>query len=359
MPRQRAPRPIRPLAVAAVAALLACVALLDAPRPAVAHANFARSEPAPNAVVDAAPARLRIWFTEQPDAAQTSIEVYDTHRQRVAGGDPTPDPADPTLLSIPLALGPGAYTVAWKDVSKADGDPAIGFFGFVVGPAPLATDSGPQLGPQPADDLQVSLAASPGAAGPNALRVRVRDAGDQPPPDVQRVTLRLRPPPPDLGLSEAILPPADGGYGLSGLVLGLPGAWDVEVRVRRAGKADVSTHFTFQVGEAPAPAAPATAPAVTAAPPAGATAPAAPAAATSAPAGTAITAVPRASTPAAPAPSAAPPTAPSGAPAATAVPPSQAAGGPGSGQVVRAIVILAALVAAGVALPRLLRRRRG
>src|SRR5581483_7144859 len=45
------------------AALLAAAALAGARGDALAHANFARSDPPPNAVLAASPARLRVWFT--------------------------------------------------------------------------------------------------------------------------------------------------------------------------------------------------------------------------------------------------------------------------------------------------------
>jgi hypothetical protein len=172
---------------------------------------------------------------------------------------------------------------------------------------------------------------------------------------VQRVTLRLRPPPPDLGLSEATVPPADDGYALPSLVLGLPGTWDVEVRVRRANTEDVSARFQLPIADS-APAAPAASPATAPPPPPAAPSPPGPEAPS---AGAPATAVP---TPTA-APTAALPTPASAATSGAAstgaaAPPGQQAEGPGPGQIVGAAVILLALVTAAVALPRLLRQRR-
>jgi len=326
------------------AALLAAAALAGARGDALAHANFARSDPPPNAVLAASPARLRVWFTEPPDPTRSALEVYDSARQRVAVGPAAPDAADPTLLSIPLALPPGVYTVAWRTVSSVDGDPATGYFAFVVG-APSAPPSEGQPAAsqtQAADDLQVALSLSPGAVGANTLRVQVRDISGQTPGDLQRVTVRLRPPPPDLGLAEVIAQPAGDTFAISPLVLGLSGDWQVEVRVRRAGKDDVAARFTTTVAPAaPVPPAPSVGPA--------AAVPPAPAATTSA--STPVAAPPAIS------PVAAPPSALAVATRASA--PTPAARGPGSGRSLRAAALgVAALVALAAASLAFWRRRR-
>jgi len=340
-----------------IGALLAAATLAGAGGDALAHANFARSDPPPNAVLATPPSRLRVWFTEAFDPSKSALDVFDAARQRVAIGPATPDAQDPTLLSVPFALGPGVYTVAWRTVSAADGDQAQGFFAFVVGAAtPPAEGQPTTFQTQAADDLQVGLGVSPGAVGANTLRVQVRDATGQTPADLQRVTARLRPPPPDLGLAELVAQPTGDAATLSPLVLGLSGDWQVEVRVRRAGRDDVATSFTMPVAAAapappatamtPTPAAPSTGPAtaatstpaVAAAPPAAA---GPPATSTAAPPATAISAqtraVDRASTPTAP------------------------ARGLGSGRGLRAaalgVAALVALAATGLALWRRRRRR--
>src|SRR5437763_13273283 len=242
------------LALAGVAAL---AWLLAASAGAWAHANYARSDPAPNAVLDAAPSRVRAWFSEPPRPADSALAVYDAARQAVTSGPTAADPSDPLALSVPLKpLASGVYTVAWHTVSAADGDAASGFFAFAVGRPAAAAGQPLQLGPQPAEDLQVTLAAAPAAVGANVLTIQVRDASGTPAGGIQRVITRLRPPPPDLGQAELVVPPAGDDFALRDLLLGLPGAWQVEVRVRRADRDDVATRFTLPVAAREAPAAP-------------------------------------------------------------------------------------------------------
>ncbi|MDE3076428.1 MAG: copper resistance protein CopC, partial [Chloroflexota bacterium] len=49
---------------------------------ALAHANLTRSEPAGNANLPAAPAKVQLWFSERPEPRLTEIQVYDSQRQR-------------------------------------------------------------------------------------------------------------------------------------------------------------------------------------------------------------------------------------------------------------------------------------
>src|SRR5579872_2915266 len=53
------------------------LALLAAPATALAHANLARSDPASNADLAAAPVRVQLWFTERPEVTLTTVQVYD------------------------------------------------------------------------------------------------------------------------------------------------------------------------------------------------------------------------------------------------------------------------------------------
>src|SRR5438132_14354750 len=144
--------------------------LLAASASARAHANYARSDPAPNAVLEAPPGQVRVWFSEPPKPGDSGLQVYDGDRQAEMAGPTAADPSDPLALTVPLKpLGQGVYTVAWHTVSAADGDPANGFFAFAVGRPAAAPVEPVQLGPQPAEDLQVTLAATPATVGANVL----------------------------------------------------------------------------------------------------------------------------------------------------------------------------------------------
>lgn len=103
-----------------------------------AHANLARSEPAPNSVLETPPDKVTIWFTEPLEPEFSQISVLDVRGDRVDRADSAVDPADPTALSVTLpSLTSGTYTVAWFNVSTVDGHRVRGSFVFSVG-GPIA-----------------------------------------------------------------------------------------------------------------------------------------------------------------------------------------------------------------------------
>lgn len=124
-----------------------------------AHAFLERSEPAANALLATAPEDVRIWFTEPLEPAYAGAELFDADGTRISTGAAFVDPDDPNLLVLPLPvdLGQGTYTVAWRNISAVDGHPAEGYFAFTIGDAadvvvpsaPAATQfSGPSTGVQ-------------------------------------------------------------------------------------------------------------------------------------------------------------------------------------------------------------------
>lgn len=124
--------------------------LVATARPAAAHANLARAEPAPNAVLPQSPERVVIWFTEPVEPGFSEIQVLDTQGQAVDNGDSLVDPLDPTVLSVTLPpLPDGTYTVAWKNLSSVDGHRVRGSFIFSVGEAPAGGPAGPAGSDQP------------------------------------------------------------------------------------------------------------------------------------------------------------------------------------------------------------------
>lgn len=107
-------------------------------------------------------------------------------------------------------------------------------------------------------DLRLTLRVDPGAAGVNTFDLEVREQDGQPARQVQRVALRFRPLLVDLGESELRLAPAgeahfrgQGGY------LSLPGYWQIEIIVRRAGQEDARTAVRLGVPSEPGGALPA------------------------------------------------------------------------------------------------------
>jgi copper transport protein len=125
------PRTLRLLPLLGVLLLLT----LAHPTSVEAHAAFARSEPPAGAVLPESPPEIRIWFTEplEPDFSQAAL--LDASGNAVARAVSAVDASDRYQLVVSLAnpLPNGSYTVAWGNVSAADGHTLQGYFGFRVG----------------------------------------------------------------------------------------------------------------------------------------------------------------------------------------------------------------------------------
>lgn len=99
-----------------------------------AHAFLDRAEPGVGSTLAAAPAQIRIWFTEALEPAFSTIAVTDSQGHAVAKGKAKIDAADPMLLEVELMpLAPGTYTVKWRVIS-VDTHPTEGDFTFTVKP---------------------------------------------------------------------------------------------------------------------------------------------------------------------------------------------------------------------------------
>lgn len=116
----------RYLLIAAIA-----YALLNAGH-AVAHARLDRADPKVGSAVDASPAEVKIWFTDDLDLSGTSIEVLDTAGKRVDKKDLHVDPNDKSVAAVSLPhLPPGKYKVVWHALCP-EGHKTRGDFTFEV-----------------------------------------------------------------------------------------------------------------------------------------------------------------------------------------------------------------------------------
>ena len=114
--------PPRAFLAFAAAATFGAAVFLAFSQPALAHANLGRASPAPNEIMQDAPSRVTIWFTEPIEPALSEIRVLDAAGFRLDDSAMVIDPNDPTVLSVGLLpLPDGAYTVGWKNVSRIDG----------------------------------------------------------------------------------------------------------------------------------------------------------------------------------------------------------------------------------------------
>ncbi|MDE2821890.1 MAG: copper resistance protein CopC [Chloroflexota bacterium] len=116
-------------------ALVFVVLILSRPESASAHANLADADPAPNSVLDSAPSKVTIWFTEPLEPSFSAIEVLNSEGGRVDNDDSAVDPSDPTVMQVSLQedLPNGTYTVAWRTLSTVDGHTIRGTFFYSVG----------------------------------------------------------------------------------------------------------------------------------------------------------------------------------------------------------------------------------
>lgn len=121
-----------------IAAGLLVALLLLAPADTVrAHANFLRSEPPANSVLDAPPEQVQLWFTEPLESGFSQVQVLDPQGKQVDHGDSRVLAADATSMIVTLpALERGAYTLSWRALSKVDGHVTRGVFSLSIGVAP-------------------------------------------------------------------------------------------------------------------------------------------------------------------------------------------------------------------------------
>ncbi|MFF8394714.1 copper resistance CopC/CopD family protein [Streptomyces sp. NPDC016172] len=128
--------------------LAAACALLAGAGPASAHAAVTGSDPGQGAVVDKAPARISLTFSEQVALSDDSLRVLDPEGKRVDTGKPAY--VSGTTYAVPLHSGlpDGTYTVAYQVVS-ADSHPVAGAWTFSIG-APSKTSV--SVSGQAADD---------------------------------------------------------------------------------------------------------------------------------------------------------------------------------------------------------------
>lgn len=93
--------------------------MVGAPSLAEAHAAMVRADPGVRAVVQQAPETIRLWFSEPVEQEFANVVVESDGGVQVQGvGKPYVDPADRTLLIVPIPRLPnGEYRVRYKVLS--------------------------------------------------------------------------------------------------------------------------------------------------------------------------------------------------------------------------------------------------
>jgi copper transport protein len=136
----------RPAAAALLA--VAAVALVLLAPSASAHAELESSEPAQGARLHMAPEQVVLRLSEPVEPSATTVVVLDTDGRRVDRDDLRIETGPKPVLTLSLHsdLGPGAYAIVWKTLSRTDGHPSGDRIGFAVGafdPPTASTDPGP------------------------------------------------------------------------------------------------------------------------------------------------------------------------------------------------------------------------
>lgn len=100
------------------------------------HLHLERSEPAANDTIKSPLAALRLWFSEQPELAVTTVRLSGTTGSAVALAPLTRDSGTDAPVVAPLRAQPpaGTYTVWWRSTAR-DGHVSTGQFQFVIAPS--------------------------------------------------------------------------------------------------------------------------------------------------------------------------------------------------------------------------------
>jgi methionine-rich copper-binding protein CopC len=117
-------------------ALLAILALMIlAASPAEAHAFLDHANPAVGGSVSSSPVMIKLWFTQDVEQIFSKARLTSQSGAPVETGPAKVDPADHSLLILPVpkVLPAGTYTVNWRVVS-ADTHETEGNFTFEVKP---------------------------------------------------------------------------------------------------------------------------------------------------------------------------------------------------------------------------------
>lgn len=153
MPSSAIARRSRGLALALAVPAAILIVTATASGSALFHAHLAKSVPAAADTVRAAPTSIRLWFTEKPTPAMSSVVLVGPGGARVAVASPQRDAREEKELiaQVTGTIRPGGYRVDWRTMGE-DGHPVHGSFRFVVSaqasasrPAPASRGSEREL----------------------------------------------------------------------------------------------------------------------------------------------------------------------------------------------------------------------
>ncbi len=116
-----------------VSFLAAGLLLMGAAPHSVLHLHLEKSDPAKDAALAASPEAVHLWYSEAPELKLTTVKVTGADGKAITLEPVAVVDNDSKHVAAPVAtpLAAGAYTVAWRTLSK-DGHPVSGEFGFTI-----------------------------------------------------------------------------------------------------------------------------------------------------------------------------------------------------------------------------------
>ena len=96
-------------------------------------AHLKKSDPPAGDTLAAPPKAIRLWFSEKPEIAVSSIVLIDTVGNELRVGKPRLDTADETeiIADVVAPMTPGAYRIDWRTMGQ-DGHPTHGSVPFIL-----------------------------------------------------------------------------------------------------------------------------------------------------------------------------------------------------------------------------------
>jgi copper resistance protein C len=100
------------------------------------HLHLLRSAPAAGDTLRASPTAVRLWFSEPPELAITTVRLTAAAGGAVALAPVTRGTGSdaPVEAALRARMPAGSYTVFWRTTAR-DGHPATGRYQFVIAPA--------------------------------------------------------------------------------------------------------------------------------------------------------------------------------------------------------------------------------
>ena len=134
-----------------------------------------KSDPMAGAVLDQPPVQVKVWFNEELQTSDSTLQVLNTEGIKVDRGNGGVDLDDPDHASMKVdvtTLPVGAYIVKWH-VNLTDGDASDGEFSFTIGqPLPAESSYPPPVDSAPKDTISQKVPSISSYPAPDVSSVK-------------------------------------------------------------------------------------------------------------------------------------------------------------------------------------------